>query len=422
MIQDKKYDVIVIGGGASGMMAAISAARTGSKVLLLEKNKRLGEKLRITGGGRCNIWNEEHDRRLLLSNYGASDKFLHSAFARFGLPETIDFFHNLGLKTKVEARNRAFPDSELALEVVNKLIAELKKLKVDILLNQAVKDFRLSNHKISSLVASSMTLSANTYIFATGGASRPETGSTGDGFGWLKQMGHSIKQPSPTITPLRTSDEWIHALSGNTLKNIQLSVYQNGKRSFRLDGDVLCTHFGISGPLILNNAHRVADLLQAGPVEGLMDLYPLMDTKLLDQHVLELLDGQGTKQLKNTIKSILPEGLASGFKKLVEHKIDMNMQTAELTKMQRQYIVSIMKAMPVNIEGLMGFDRAVVADGGVSLEEINTTNMKSKLVDNLYVTGDLLDIKRPSGGYSLQLCWTTGYLAGSAAADPNQFK
>ncbi len=417
MSKNNKYDVIVIGGGASGMMAAIAAAESGATVAILEKNKRLGEKLRITGGGRCNIWNEEHDTRLLLANYGESSKFLHSAFARFGLKDTIDFFHDLGLKTKVEAKNRAFPASENATDVVEVLIKELKKLKVTVVTQLTVTNIQKSDSKITSIVTSNGEYSATNYILATGGTSKPETGSTGDGFAWLQKLGHDISSPTPTITPLAVSEQWIKTLSGTTIKNTRITFFKNDKRMFRLDGDILCTHFGISGPLILNSAYRVSELLASGRVTGSIDLYPTVDARELDIFVLEKLKPHGAKQLKNTLRYITPEGLAAGFKTYLSSQLDLSMNTGELQKDERLLLVNALKSMPLTIEKLMGFEKAVVADGGISLLDIDTKTMLSSVVTNLYVVGDLLNIKRPTGGFSLQLCWTTGYLAGFHASN-----
>ena len=416
MMSSKIYDVIVIGGGASGMMAAIAAAENGSKVLILEKNKRLGEKLRITGGGRCNIWNEEFDERLLLANYGKAEKFLYSSFARFGLEDTINFFSSIGIKRKVEARKRAFPMSERAPDVVNALLTKIKTLKIDVLYNSPVTKISKTDNKITSVNVQNVRYSAESYVLATGGASKPETGSTGDGFNFLKELNHKIAAPTPTITPLKVKDSWIKKLAGTTLADVHISFYADNKKAFRLDGNVLCTHFGISGPLILNNASKVADLLSAGQdVTATIDLYPSINEKQLDSKIQEILNTNGAKQLKNVLSVCVPAGVAKGMRELIKDE-NLDMLAADVSKMLRLKIVRYIKSMPLVIEGLMGFEKAVVADGGVNITEIDFKSMRSKKIQNLYVTGDLLHINRPSGGFSLQLCWTTGSIAGISAS------
>jgi predicted Rossmann fold flavoprotein len=410
----KDYQVVIIGGGASGMIAAIAAASSGKSVVILEKNKRLGEKLRITGGGRCNIWNEEHNERLLLSNYGDNNKFLFSSFARFGLSETIDFFHNLGLDTKVEAKKRAFPASEKADDVVLALENKLKQLNVKVCFNESVTSIGFENGKITNIKTATSEYLADSYILATGGKSRPETGSTGDGFKFLKQIGHTVVEPTPTITPLEVKEAWIKKLSGTTLEKVRITFRSEHAKPLKLEGNILCTHFGMSGPLILNNAYKVEELLKNGSVQAHIDVYPSMNEKELDGLVVSTLEPHGAKQLKNTLRYILPAGTLPAFKILLLG-INFDMNTADLTKEQRLHIVRTLKDMPCTITQLMGYDKAVVADGGIKISEIDMKTMRSKIASNIYVTGDLLHINRPSGGYSLQLCWTSGYLAGISA-------
>jgi len=412
----KQNKVIVIGGGASGMMAAIAAAETGASVTILEKNSRLGEKLRITGGGRCNIWNEEHDERLLLANYGSTSKFLFSSFARFGLTDTIEFFNRIGIKAKVEAKNRAFPVSERAEDVAEAMVKRIHELEIQVLYGTEVRGVNKKNNTIKTLETSTGLQAADQYILATGGVSKPETGSTGDGFKFLSDLGHKIESPTPTITPLKVKETWIKQLAGTPMKDVRITFSVNGKKSFRLEGDILCTHFGMSGPMILNSAHKVADLLTQGTVTAHIDLYPTMDEKELDIFILEQLSTHGAKQLGNTLKYIVPEGMSAGLKELVS-SLDLSMNTGELTKEQRLFIALLIKAMPLTIENLMGFDKAVIADGGIDIKDIDTKTMRSKHYNNLYITGDLLHVNRPSGGYSLQLCWTTGYLAGRSVVN-----
>lgn len=409
------YDVLVIGGGASGMMAAGRAAALGKRVLLVEKNKRLGEKLRISGGGRCNITNATYDARAMLHNYGAAADFLHSPFSQFGVKETFSFFESLGLPLVVQARNRAFPKTEKAPDVVDALSRYMKAGKVVVKTGVAVKRITHDGTAITGVVTSDGILTASSYILATGGVSHPETGSTGDGFKWLAESGHSIKKPTPTIVPLAVAEEWTHLLSGVSLSFMKITFYLDGVKAFSKTGKVLFTHFGISGPLILNSAAQVGALLEAGRVTAKIDAYPDTEIGSLDKEITKVFDMHKNKILKNVLKEIAPEGTTPGISLLLAPLIDLDTKVHSVTKAQRRIIVDTLKGLTLTVTNLMGYDRAVVADGGLQLSDIDTKTMRTKKFPNLYVTGDLLHITRPSGGYSLQLCWTTGWVAGSNA-------
>ncbi len=408
------FDVIVIGGGAAGLIAAGRVAERGKRVLLLEKNKRLGEKLRISGGGRCNITNAEEDVKVLLSNYGESEKFLHSAFSEFGMKDAFNFFESRGLPLKVEDRKRAFPQSEKAIDVVNTLTSYVREEKVEVRIATPVRKIVVSDGKIEKVVISGGEYSADSYIFATGGVSHPETGSTGDGFLWLEELGHTVVKPTPTIVPLKAKNAWIKSLSGKTLTGGKITFYLEGKKKFSQAGNILLTHFGLSGPTILNCAGKVADLLYEGKVTAMIDLFPMLDIGGLDTKLQDHFDKNKNKTLRNAMRDFLPAGTADGLLTLVP-TVDKEKKVHSVTKEERRLLVETFKELPVNITGLMGFERAVVADGGVPLTEIDTRTMRSLKDSKLFIIGDLLHIKRPSGGYSLQLCWTTGYVAGDNA-------
>ncbi len=419
-LKDKKdiYDVIIIGGGASGMMAGLSLGLRNKKVLLIEKNKNLGEKVKISGGGRCNITNANFDKHDFLKNYGESEPFLFSTFSQFGVRDTIQFFENNGLPLKVEAKNRAFPKSEKSTDVIKFFLRLLKENKVEILTNTTVTKILHKDNMIESILVGQNSYKAKSYILATGGVSHPETGSTGDGFSWLTDLGHTVKDPTPTIVPIATSDKWIHNMPGISLPNIKITFYKEDgdkyKKVFFKKGNILCTHFGLSGPLILNSSSQVWDLLQEGNVIAKIDLYPEMEINILDEHIRNIFDNNKNKIFKNVLRDILPAGSLRGISLLLTN-LDLEKKVHNITKTERRKLVDICKSLPVNISHLMGYDRAVIADGGVILEEINTKTMNSKVIKNLFITGDLLNINRPSGGYSLQLCWTTGYVAGMNA-------
>lgn len=412
-ILDQHFDVIVVGGGASGMMAAGQAASRGKKVLLLEKNLKMGEKLRISGGGRCNITNEEYDTPTFLSHYKQAANFLYSPFSRFGVLNTFLFFKSLGLPLVVQARNRAFPYTEKALDVCNSLIANLRKNGVIIKTNCEVKKINKSGEKVINVETNQGRYSADSFIFSTGGVSHPETGSTGDGFKWLRYLGHTVLDPAPTIVPLAVEDDWVKELSGVSLHFMKITFYLDGKKKFSKTGKVLFTHFGLSGPLILNSASEVGDLLQNGAVTATIDAYPDKDLGSMDKKVVKLFDLMKNNELKTAFKELVPLGTGKVFQTLFP-QIDFTKKVHSITRDERKQLVNTLKMLPITITGLMGNDRAVAADGGVVLTEVDTKTMRSKVLDNLYLTGDLLHINRPSGGYSLQLCWTTGFVAGNS--------
>lgn len=407
------YDVIVIGGGASGMLAAGRAGQRGLKVLLLEKNHYLGEKLKITGGGRCNITNAEFDRQLLLSNYGDAKDFLFSPFAQFGVQSTFDFFTELGLPLVIEARKRAFPQTQKAEDVVLALEKYLKKTRVTVKTNSAVAKIVTKKDKICGVAVGKNIYQTKSIILATGGLSHPETGSTGDGMRWLIRLGHSVRQPSPTVVPLAVSDQWVKELSGLSLSFMKITFFLDDKKIFSKTGKILFTHFGLSGPLIMNSAGKVKELLVQGKVTAKIDAYPDTDFSALEKNIIKIFDNNKNKDLKNVIKEFLPEGTDKSILSLLPLEMQ-DIKVHSVTKDQRKLIAHLLKALTVNITGLMGYDRAIVSDGGVSLTEIDTKTMQSKIHSNLFITGDLLDINRQSGGFSLQLCWTTGFVAGNS--------
>lgn len=409
------YDVIVIGGGASGLMAAGRAAQMGKRVLLLEKNKKLGEKLGISGGGRCNITNAEDDVRVFAAMYGKAEQFLYSLFAQFGVKDTFTFFESRGLPLVVQARKRAFPASEKAGDVIKVLEKYVREGGVVVRTGSAVTKIITDKAGISAVYCGTAEHRAASYILATGSVSHPETGSTGDGFEWLRELGHTVAAPTPTIVPLKVADKWSKVLSGTSLSFMKITFFVEGKKAFSKTGKVLFTHFGLSGPLILNCASEVADLLHNGAVTAAIDAYPHTDLGSLEKTIIAAFDKNKNKSLKNIIKEVVPDGTHKGVLILLEDKMDVAKKVHSVTKEERKMLVHLLKALPLTIEGLMGFDRAVIADGGVPLSEIDTKTLRSKKVPNLFITGDLLHIKRPSGGYSLQLCWTTGYVAGNTA-------
>lgn len=410
MKRDFDADVIVIGGGASGMMAAIIAARDGKEVLILEKNKVLGNKLSITGGGRCNITNTNPDEKKMLSNYGEYAKYLHSAFSVFGVKDTILFFNSIGINIITEARHRAFPSTQSAKDVTAALRKEIKKLGIKVRTGTIVIDIKIKSGKITEIITKDETYTAKSFILSTGGMSHPETGSTGDGFNFLKSFGHEVYDPKPSIVPLRTKEKWSHNLSGMSVENAKIIFYTDGKKSFLKQGKILFTHFGLSGPMILNLSTKVSDLIHSGTVTAKINFFPELSEGELDKKILKLFDKNKNKDIKNIIGELIQDKI--GLELLEKVGVDIKTKVHSITKENRKNFRIFLQEAPITIDGLMGYDRAVIADGGINMKEIDTKTMLSNKIKNLFITGDLLNINRPSGGFSLQLCWTTGYIAG----------
>ena len=411
--KSRTYDVIVIGGGPAGMMAAGTAAKCGKLVLLIEKNKRLGEKLRITGGGRCNITNNERDLKKLLRFYGSAEKFLYSPFTEFSVADTFSFFNSYKLPLVTETNNRSFPHTFQAVDVERVMEKYCNDYGVTTISGTRVTDIILDNNRVTGVSTSRGDYFAQSIIIATGGFSHPETGSTGDGFHWLKKLGHTIISPTPSIVPIKVGDQWIKKNSGVTIPECKINFFVENKKSFSVKGSILFTHFGLSGPVILNSATRIQDLLYQGTVTGFINLFPDKDIKTLDGELLQLFNTHKNKSVKNVLKDFIPPKITSALSDFLPESL-LDAKIHSLLKPERRKIISLLQAIPFSVEGLMGFDKAVVADGGVMLTEIHTKTMQSKIHNNIYIIGDLLHINRPSGGFSLQLCWTTGYVAGNS--------
>lgn len=407
------FDVIVVGGGAAGLIAAGRAAERGLSVLLLEKNKELGKKLSISGGGRCNVTNAESDEHTLLRAYGAAEPFLYSLFSQFGVKDTFSFFESRGLPLVVQARNRAFPKTEKAQDVVRVLETYIKKEKATIIVGTPVLTVVTDGKRITGVTTAGQTYRAKDYIFATGSVSHPETGSTGDGFPWLRALGHTVAKPTPTIVPLAVKESWVKMLAGVSLPYMKITFFVEGTKAFSKKGELLFTHFGVSGPLILNSASAVADLLHTGQVTATIDVFPDTDLGELERTIIAVFDANKNKTLKNVIGECVPAGMSKGIIALIAPQVNIEQKVHSVSREDRKYFVSTLKALPLTIKGLLGFDRAVIADGGVPLKEIDMRTMCSNIVPNLYIIGDLLHVNRPSGGFSLQLCWSSGYVAGT---------
>lgn len=417
-----KYDVAIIGGGPAGLMAAGRAAELGAKVILIEKNEIFGKKLSITGGGRCNITNAEFDTHKFLENFGDAAKFLHSPFSQFNVESTFKFFEARNLPLVTEARNRVFPKTQSATNVRDALVKYARKKGVQFLTGVSVSKFikedsNKEDSKIIAIETSDGRIFANNFIVATGGLSAPSTGSTGDGLRMLQSIGHTIHKSNPDLVPLKTNQAWVHKLAGTTLSFMTLRFKQGGKTHIKKTGKILFTHFGISGPLVINVSGQVRKLLENGPtVLASIDCFPDTDIAELDRRIWRIFEQHKNKQIKNVLSDLLPQKLSDAILHIMGEHYG-NTPVHSVFKEERRKLAKIMKDLAFPIAGTMGLDRAIVADGGVELTEVDFKTMSSKLHPNIYVIGDTLNITRPSGGFSLQLCWTTGYVAGTQVAD-----
>lgn len=421
--KDTLWDVVVIGGGPAGMMAAGRAAECGKKVLLLEKNTNLGKKLLITGGGRCNITNNKTNTREMLAKYKGNDQFLFSAFSQFDVQATLSFFNERGCATKEENEGRVFPVSNSAQTVYDVLYSYMKKGNVEIRKSSIVSGIEKTKNGEHLVIhtKSGNDIFVKKCILATGGTSRPETGSTGEGFSWLKKLGHTIIENDVALVPISLTDAWVKKISGLSLSECKLTTYQNDQKQESYKGKLLFTHVGVSGPMVLNMSKDVGELLKYGEVILALDLFPTKDNSKVKNELQNILVTESNKKLKNVLGLLVPSALVSVI--LLLSEIDGDTYNHSVSSEDRIKLVKQMKEIKLHVKGLLGKDKAVVSSGGVALPEVDFKTMQSRIVPNLYLVGDVLNIDRPSGGYSLQLCWTTGYVAGQGVSvDENNKK
>jgi predicted Rossmann fold flavoprotein len=407
------WDVAVIGGGPAGMMAAGRAAEMGASVVLLEKNKMLGKKLLITGGGRCNVTNNEPDTKKLLAKFKDSGKFLSSPFSRWSVSESLDFFHTRGMPTKVEAEQRVFPLSNTAQSVWDTLVGYLRQNSVNVISNAVVIKLHSENEIIvAAELKNGEMIRANSFILATGGTSHPETGSTGDGYMWLRALGHTVIEASAALVPVALKSPAKNA-AGVALPDAKITLFQNDVKQAQGRGKILFTHVGLSGPATLNMSREIGELLKYGDVMIEIDLLPLMGYEKVNAALQDTFKENANKMVRNSLKGIVPPALVPLV--LDAAGIDGETFCNSVTRESRVRLMKALKHWRFEVKGLLGMDKAVITAGGVALTEIDWKSMRSLKYANLYLVGDILNIDRPSGGYSLQLCWTTGYVAGSAA-------
>ena len=411
---DHVYDVVVIGAGPAGMMAAIRAAELRAGVLVLEKKTTPGLKLLMTGKERCNITHNEPDPKTLSEFYGANGRFLLSALFAFGMKESIDFFHQNGLPTMLERGGRIFPQSEKARDVQTLLVGLMKKYGVELRTDEPVNKFELAGNRIDKIYVRDGFVSAKNVIVATGGLSYPKTGSTGDGYAWAKKFGHTIVDPIPALTPILVKEPFVQELQGLSLKNVSIAVVQNNIKLDERFGDALFMDNGLSGPIILDLSKKAGELLKSGDVSLLIDFKPALDFEKLDNRLMRDFEKYNTKKIQNAMQALLPKRLVPIF--LSQAEIDPEKWCNSISKKERKRLRFLLKGFPLSVQGLVGFKKAVITAGGLSLKEVDQKSMRSKIIDNLFFAGEILDLDGPTGGFNLQVCWSTGRVAGESAA------
>lgn len=413
--EQKHFGVAVIGGGPAGMMAAGQAASIGANVVIIDKNHNLGRKLLLTGKGRCNITQAEFNDREFIKKLGKNGQFLFSALAVFGPKEIIDFFEQRNLLTKIERGGRVFPASDKAQDVLETLIKYLKENKVKIMIDSEVLGFEVKAGKIECVKLKNEKIYANNFILAVGGLAYPGTGSTGDGYVWAKKMKHKIIELFPSLVPVWIKEDLVKNLQGLSLKNVALSVWQDNKKQDLRFGEMLFTHFGISGPIVLDLSKKISELLVKGDVKIEIDLKPALGFPVLDKRLHRDFIKNSNKDFKNYLPELLPQKLIEPVIKLSGINSDKKLNS--ITKDERKKLVNLLKGLKFTVGGLLGYEQAIVTGGGVDLKEVDSKTMRSKIVNNLFFAGEILDIDGPTGGYNLQICWSTGYAAGKYAAE-----
>ena len=413
--------VVVIGGGAAGLMAAVIAGREGAKVTLLEKMNYVGKKMGITGKGRCNITNA-CDMSDFIKNTPGNGKFLYGAYERFTNEDLLQLLHDAGLETKVERGGRVFPASDSALDVRNTFMKLMKYYGVDVHLEEPVKKLLVDDGVVTGVVTDKETYHADAVVIATGGKSYPATGSTGDGYILAAQVGHKITDIRPSLVPIVTEESWVKDLMGLSLRNVELSVVAKNKVQAKRFGEMMFTHFGITGPIVLSLSHTVGKLMRKkniGTIGLDINLKPALSPETLDKRLQKDFDLYSKKQLINGMKDLLPSRLIPLIIELAG--IDPQKPINQISKEERQQIGYMLQHMPLTVKGLRPVEEAIVTAGGISLKEFNPKTMESKLVKGLYGAGEVLDIDAFTGGYNLQAAFSTGYVAAMHITHPEAF-
>lgn len=401
--------VIVIGGGAAGMMAAYRAGQKGHEVILLERNEKLGKKLFLTGKGRCNISNSAPIEDFFFQ-IPRNSKFLYSAFAAWSNEDMISFLNQQGLKTKLERGGRVFPQSDKSSDVINALASALRSVSVQIRFHARVKSLLIEEEMIQGvLLEGGESVKADAVVLATGGLSYPQTGSSGDGYNFARACGHDIKDMQASLVPLVIEEKWPTLLQGLSLRNVKLTAIEGKREVYNEQGEMLFTHFGISGPLVLSCSSH---LNMAKKPRILLDLKPALNIEKLDARIRREIEANGKRHYINMLGSLLPAKMLPVFAEL--SGIDEHKRSSEITKAEREKIVQLLKALPMTVKSFRPIEEAIITRGGVSVKQVDASSMQSKLIKGLYFAGELLDLDAYTGGYNLQIAWSTGYLAGNS--------
>ena len=402
--------VIVIGGGAAGMMAAYAAALSGHSVVLLEQNEKLGKKLFITGKGRCNVTNA-CEREKLFENVVSNPKFLYSAFSEFDNGDLMEMLRRAGCPLKVERGERVFPVSDHASDVTAALTRLLKEGGVEVRLRVKVKEISAADGRVTGVLpADGQYIRADAVVLATGGLSYPTTGSGGDGHRMAEGLGHTLRACTPALTPMETAEQWCTSLQGLSLKNVTLTMRCGGKQIWNGFGEMLFTHFGISGPLVLSASSYYGKCKDKTAVTAAVDLKPALTMEQLDRRILRDFEENRNKQFKNVIGSLYPSRLVPVM--ILLSGIDGEKKIHEVTRQERSRLAEVTKNLTMRVTGLRDFAEAIITQGGIRVKEVNPSTMESKIVQGLYPVGELLDLDAVTGGFNLQIAWSTGYLAG----------
>lgn len=404
--------VLIIGGGAAGMMAAVTAARNGHEVHVYEKNEKPGKKLFITGKGRCNVTNA-CDMDTLFSSVCSNGKFLYSAFYGFTNLDVMAFFEDAGVALKTERGERVFPVSDQSAEVIDGLKRVMKKEGVRLHLNTAVKEVCTANGRAAGiLLENGQNVPGDAVIVATGGISYPSTGSTGDGYRFAETLGHTVTDCIPSLVPFNVREAFVKELQGLSLKNVEISIFNGKKELYREFGEMLFTHFGVSGPLILTASSRVGRLASKQELKLTLDLKPALSMEQLDQRVLRDFDANPNKSFKNVAGSLFPAKLTPVM--IALSGIEPDRKVNGISREERQRFVWLIKHLEMTVTGLRGWNEAIITKGGVSVKEVNPSTMESKRISGLYFAGEVLDLDAVTGGFNLQIAWSTAYAAGNA--------
>lgn len=408
--------IAVIGGGAAGMMAALTAAKQGCRVTIYEKNEKLGKKIYITGKGRCNVTNN-CDMDVLFDSVVTNKRFLYSAFYSFTNQDVMELIEKAGCRLKTERGGRVFPQSDKSSDVISALSRLLRDFGVEICLREPVKSLIIEEGVCRGLVLERQNkrIEADGVIVATGGLSYPTTGSDGDGYRFAQAAGHQVTELSPALVPFTTEETTVKELQGLALKNIEISLRRGKKEIYHGFGEMLFTHFGVSGPVLLSASSYSVKELKKGPLTLEIDLKPALTAEQLDVRILRDFDEAKNKQFKNSLNKLLP---AKMIPVIVERSgIAPEKPVNEITKQERRSLVQAVKCFSLTVNGLRGFNEAIITQGGVQVKEVNPSTMESKKARNLYFAGEVLDLDAVTGGFNLQIAWSTGYLAGLGAAE-----